>query len=565
MGGVPVHGSLFAVEEDDGTIFVVQISGDSGVGKSEMLAAMMLKWLKKDLPGIRSIKLIAGDMLHLFPDKEGNLYGIGTEVGDFSRVTDFDPDYIRQYRSLFESSADSNVEDLNSRSTISGFCDISMPFKIDIWLTAWNYAKEEAGISHYFNHENFLLYRESHGERMEKATSGDLPNFQRTFLRYTADKNIVELLDRHGNYLDTVLDWEYDEDAKTFYLCSSYKLMDKIDVEEVVNKVFVGKKVKEGDKKYRIDQVKFDVIKNRFRYEAVSVDSEDDKIERLLDRKLFHSLFNALASTPGGNPFIAEEGQELSRNYLVELLKGGADGKGKGRHIQTGILSTDLGKKGKEIAGPQKAAEDLKRFIREVRIQRPQINRNKQLVKELIIDKYGRLFKHHKHSLEVWRYNYYLFQLEQMRKARFVRIDNPKAEVKVNLKGYEPLAASHDFSPLLVTPNINVEINGYSETYEQLMHIPHTLDFAEELYLACNDVYVASGYNEDTIINNIVVQLLLAYGYIDVEDLSRGKITEKANRETIASARYAATRKYHEVLKVAKETAKSKSQKGKTK
>ncbi|MFN8133685.1 MAG: hypothetical protein U0Z17_00070 [Bacteroidales bacterium] len=35
------------LKEDDGTIFVVQVSGDSGVGKSEMLAAMMLKWLKK--------------------------------------------------------------------------------------------------------------------------------------------------------------------------------------------------------------------------------------------------------------------------------------------------------------------------------------------------------------------------------------------------------------------------------------------------------------------------------------------------------------------------------------
>ena len=565
MGGVPVHGSLFAVEEDDGTIFVVQVSGDSGVGKSEMLAAMMLKWLKKDLPGIRSIKLIAGDMLHLFPDKAGNLYGIGTEVGDFSRVTDFDPDYIRQYRSLFESSADSNVEDLNSRSTISGFCDISMPFKIDIWLTAWNFAREEAGVSHYFNHENFLLYRESHGERMEKATSGDLPSFQRTFLRYTADKNIVEILDRHGNYLDTVLDWEYDEEIGNFYLCSSYKLMDKIDVEEVVNKVFVGKKIKEGDKKYRIEQVKFDIIKNRFRYTAVCVDDENALIERALDRKLFHSLFNALASTPGGNPFIAEEGEEKSRQYLVELLRGGADGKGMGRHIQTGLLSTDLGKKGKEIVGPQKAAEDLKRFIREVRIQRPEINLYKQRVKELIIDKYGPLFKHHKHSLEVWRYNYYLFQLEQMRKARFVRLDDPKSEVKVNLKGYEPLSANHEFSPLLVTPNTNIEINGYSETFDQLMQIPHTLDFAEELYQMCKDFYVASGYSEDTIINNIVVQLLLAYGYIDVEDLSRGKITEKANRETIAAARHAATRRYREVTAASLKNTAGEAKKGKAK
>ena len=94
-GGLPVHGSLFAVELDDGSLIVVQISGDSGVGKSEMLAAVMLKWLKRDLPGVRSLKMIAGDMVYVFPDKQGNLYGIGTEVGDFSRVTDFDPDYIK--------------------------------------------------------------------------------------------------------------------------------------------------------------------------------------------------------------------------------------------------------------------------------------------------------------------------------------------------------------------------------------------------------------------------------------------------------------------------------------
>ena len=157
MGGIPVHGSLFAIEEDDGGIFVVHVAGDSGVGKSEMLAAMMLKWLKKDLTHIRSIKLIAGDMFHIFPDKEGNLYGIGTEVGDFSRVTDFDPDYIKYYNSLFQSASDSNVTDLNSRSTISGLCDISMPFKIDLILSASNYAREEAGITRFDNPENFLF------------------------------------------------------------------------------------------------------------------------------------------------------------------------------------------------------------------------------------------------------------------------------------------------------------------------------------------------------------------------------------------------------------------------
>ena len=135
----------------------------------------------------------------------------------------------------------------------------------------------------------------------------------------------------------------------------------------------------------------------------------------------------------------------------------------------------------------------------------------------------------------------------------------------MNLKGYEPLSANHEFSPLLVTPNTNIEINGYSETFDQLMQIPHTLDFAEELYQMCKDFYVAKGYSEDTIINNIVVQLLLAYGYIDVEDLSRGKITEKANRETIAAARHAATRRYREVIAATSKSTGGEAKKGKVK
>ncbi|MEG1935724.1 MAG: hypothetical protein RR141_06980, partial [Rikenellaceae bacterium] len=233
LGGIPRHGSLFLIEENDGSVFCIEINGDSGVGKSEMIAAFILRWLRNNLEGIRSIKMIAGDMYHEFQDAGGNLYGIGTEVGDFSRTTDFDPDYIKYYKYLFESSADSNVDDLNSRSTVSGMCDITMPFKIDIMLAAGNYSKEEAGITRVDNPENFLLYIDAHGERKEKATSGDGPNFYRTLKRYTADKNIVDVISRHGNYLDDILDWELNQNNKQYYLCSSYKLLDKIDVTEV--------------------------------------------------------------------------------------------------------------------------------------------------------------------------------------------------------------------------------------------------------------------------------------------------------------------------------------------
>ena len=56
---------------------------------------------------------------------------------------------------------------------------------------------------------------------------------------------------------------------------------------------------------------------------------------------------------------------------------GGKDGKGGARHIQCGVLSTEIGKKGREITGPQKAAAALKQLIQEVRVNKPEINEGK--------------------------------------------------------------------------------------------------------------------------------------------------------------------------------------------
>ena len=536
MGGMPVHGSLFAIEEEDGSIFVVLISGDSGVGKSEMLAALMLKWLRKDLQGIRSIRMIAGDMLHVFPDEQGNLYGIGSEIGDFSRVTDFDPDFIRQYKSLFESSADSNKEDLNSRSTISGLCDIRMPYKIDIFLTASNFSRDEAGIRRYANPENFILYRESHGERKEKATSSDYPHIQRTLLRYTADKQIVELLGKHGSYLDDILDWIMDPQTGKVYLGSSFKLMDKVDLEEVVSEIFRGKSFNRNGKPFTIGKIRFDIIKNRFL--AIPANDGDESI--LIDRDIFGKLFNALASTPAGNPFIAEEKELAIRQHLIRILKGGADGCGLGRKIQLGILSTDLGKKGKEITGPQKAANDLLRLIREVRLQKPEISRHKLLVRQSIQEKYGHILPANEVSAEIFRYNFYLYQLEGMKKARFVRLDRNDAPVDISrLRGFQPVEPGHVFSPLLLTPVLNLELNSISETYRQLMTLPNSSEFAAGFSAQAGSLYVADGYSPEVVINNMIIQLLLLNGYISVQDLARGRISEKVNRETIATVKYA--------------------------
>ncbi|MCC7520932.1 MAG: aminotransferase class I/II-fold pyridoxal phosphate-dependent enzyme [Flavobacteriaceae bacterium] len=544
IGGMPIHGSLFAVEAEDGSIFVIQISGDSGVGKSEMLAAMMLKWLKNNLPGIRSIKLIAGDMFHIFPDKNGNLYGIGTEVGDFSRVTDFDPEYIHAYNSLFERSAESNVEDLNSRSTISGFCDISMPFKIDIMLTAYNYAKIEAGILRYDNPENFILYRDAHGERKEKATSEDGPNFLRTLMRYTADKNIVDLIDKHGNYLDTVLDWTYDDFSQMHYLSSSYRMIDKINLEQIVQIIFKDKAFKRNGLLLKIQNVRFDIIKNRFI--ATLLDPEENTSETAINRQIFGSIFDTLASTPAGQPFVSEINQTDNRKQLIEILKNAKNTKGKTPTVQLGILSTDLGKKGKEITGPQKAAEDMRKLIQEVRIERPDVNENRQMVHDSLLKNYPQIFKNGMNS-EVLRYNFYLYQLEQMRKAEFVRLDDVNQAVQLSgTYGFCPVAKNHDFSPILINQNVNTEIESFTESYEQLMKLPYSQEFADEMYQSSKNLYIADGYSIELIQNNMVMQILLEHHYLNLYDLSRERITEKVNREVLAVAKYVAVKRYNE-------------------
>jgi hypothetical protein len=310
-------------------------------------------------------------------------------------------------------------------------------------------------------------------------------------------------------------------------------MMDKIDLDGMVNKIFKGKEFVQNGKVYEIAKVNFDLIKNRF--VAVGTNEEEEILVKI-DRNLFNQLFDALASTPGGQPFIDEIGALEGKKNLIEVLK-----TGEGKKIQLGILSTDIGRKGKEISGPQIAAEDMRRLIREVRNARPEINENKNTVKKSIHEHYKHIFNGHKGNSEIYRYNFWLWQMEQMRKAKFVRIDNAKKEVDLSkLKGFHPEKADKQFSPLLVTPNLNNDLSSYSETYLQLMNLPNIAEFALEFAEAADTIYIAEGYNHETIVNNLIVQMLLLNGYILSEDLTRGSIIEKVNRETIAAAKYAA-------------------------
>ena len=137
-----------------------------------------------------------------------------------------------------------------------------------------------------------------------------------------------------------------------------------------------------------------------------------------------------------------------------------------------------------------------------------------------------------------------------MRKAEFVRMDDDKVSVDLSgIKGFVPLAKNKKFSPLLVTPNINIELSGFTEAFEQLMELPNNHKFSEEFYKGTSSLYIAEGYSISTIENNMILQLLLQNGYLNIEDITRGRITEKVNRETLAAAKFAVVKRLNEKKK----------------
>ena len=71
------------------------------------------------------------------------------------------------------------------------------------------------------------------------------------------------------------------------------------------------------------------------------------------------------------------------------------------------------------------------------------------------------------------------------------------------------------------------------------MSLPHAREVAEEYYRDAETLYVAEGYSEDTIVNNMILQLMLMNHNLIIEDLAKGRIIEKVSRETLAAAKFA--------------------------
>ncbi len=87
---------------------------------------------------------------------------------------------------------------------------------------------------------------------------------------------------------------------------------------------------------------------------------------------------------------------------------------------------------------------------------------------------------------------------------------------------------------------MNRELSAMSETYHQLLHLPNMTSLISTFRQYAGQVYIAGNYAQETQVNNIIIQMLLLDHHILSDDLTKGRLMHKVDRETLAAAKQAA-------------------------
>ena len=169
-GMLPVHGAMAHIDLKEGGVANVILMGDSGAGKSESIEAFRI--LADEY--LRELIVVFDDMgsLHIGPD--GNVYGIGTEIGAFLRLDDLEPGFA--YKE-FQRSIFMNPHKTNARVVIpvTPYEDVIRPWKVDMFLYANNYqmVANEGACIRVFDDPEDALQVFSRGARLSKGTTDE--------------------------------------------------------------------------------------------------------------------------------------------------------------------------------------------------------------------------------------------------------------------------------------------------------------------------------------------------------------------------------------------------------
>lgn len=166
-GYLPIHGAMVNIVLKNGKTANVVIVGDSGAGKSESLEAF--RALSEE--HVSDMTIVFDDMGSL-KEKDGKVFGYGTEIGAFVRLDDLDQGYAFKEidRSIFM-----NPDKTNARLVmpVSTYKEIVRGYEVDIFLYANNYDKVEDGSKaiEYFKDAETAIEVFKAGARMAKGTT----------------------------------------------------------------------------------------------------------------------------------------------------------------------------------------------------------------------------------------------------------------------------------------------------------------------------------------------------------------------------------------------------------
>jgi energy-coupling factor transporter ATP-binding protein EcfA2 len=200
-GFLPIHGAMVNIVLKNGKEANVIIMGDSGAGKSESLEAF--RTLSEE--HISDMTIVFDDM-GTIKEKDGKIYGYGTEIGAFVRLDDLDQGYAfkEMDRSIFM-----NPDKINARLVmpVASYKEIMKGYKVDLFLYANNYDNVEEGENsiQYFNSPEEAIKVFKAGARMAKGTTTEKglveSYFANPFGPAQKQKECDILLDKYFNNL----------------------------------------------------------------------------------------------------------------------------------------------------------------------------------------------------------------------------------------------------------------------------------------------------------------------------------------------------------------------------
>lgn len=575
IGGLPIHGAAFTVKMKNGLRKTIVLAGDSGTGKSETLISMRQQIYDQigGAQNVEDIELLSGDMLSLWMGDDGQVYMMGTESGDFMRLTDIGEGWQKVNQDLIHKASKTNLEDpTNPRATIPGLCDPNIflkPVRVNMFFYINNFEKPNgAPFQEEPNPENLLLQAYTKGYRREKGTSGDQPNVFASILHSKSTKKDF-LLTKYREQFDDLLGWDltlaksgkvkqatlsFNEvrgkaprakrmvndlfkgetlditstvqltkqylakaiqkgnvsglksfitkklgtpEKDDFYYPLYTMLMDAtkelqsmqsrgasgeeydkfIDeweeklpspqpstgvvmlhvmrmkeqgATEEECKTYMAKQLARPSSEFTISKINYKVLENRFY--AVVQDKNGQSREVKLDRSIFDQIYNPIASTYCGNPFIDPRG-------MAEILS--RFGKGmKDAGIITGTLYTQLAVDGEQFSGPARASQSILEFIDNDKRINKRFQGHKRKVIGSLTEKYGNtIFGQADLPQQLERFNLWYLERQESMRARLVDSGGETIQLKTQYYENGKYDREAKFNPSLLTPDIGRAIH----------------------------------------------------------------------------------------------------------